>query len=384
MRIVSLVLVLTAAIGLALLSGCRAKNTANDNSYAIGAVFDITGTGSPLGTPEKETAEMVAKQINDAGGINGHPLKLIVLDNASDEAKSVTAMKRLIESDEVLAIIGPSQTGTTLSGAATVEAAKVPLVSCAAGVKIVDPVNPWIFKTAQSDVYAAAKVIDYLKAKKLMKVAVISVANAFGQSGLEQLKKQAPPAGITLVAEESFQPTDTDMTTQIMKIRGTPAQAVICWGTNPGPAIVAKNMQSLGVKLPLVMSHGVANKKFIELAGSAANGVVFPAGKLLIAESIPKSEAQRSVLLKYAEDFKQTYSKDADTFGGHAYDALQLVVEALKAVGPDRQKIRDYLETATFTGISGNFKFSAKDHNGLIKDAFAMVKIVDGKWVPEK
>lgn len=357
--------------------------TAEKTPYVIGAVFDVTGPASPLGTPEKETVDMLVKQVNDAGGINGHPLKLIVLDNGSDEAKSLMAMKKLVEEEKVVAIIGPSQTGTTLSGASAVAAAKIPLISCAAGTKIVNPVQPYIFKTAQSDVHAVAKVLDYLKSKSITKIAVISVANPFGDSGLAQLEGQAPAAGIKILSKQSFRDKDTDMTAQLMAIRREKVQAVICWGTNPGPAIVAKNMAMLRMKEPLIMSHGIANKKFIELAGDAANGVVFPAGKLLIAESIADSDPQKKVLLAYSNDFTKEYSKDADTFGGHAYDAFKLVVAALEKVGPDPAKIRDEIEkTTNFVGISGVFNFSPEDHNGLAKDAFAMVTIKDGKWVP--
>ena len=182
--------------------------------------------------------------------------------------------------------------------------------------------------------------------------------------------------------EESFGDKDTDMTAQLMKIRGANAQAVICWGTNPGPAIVAKNMQTLGIKLPLIMSHGIANKKFIDLAGAAANGVVFPSGRMIVANDIPKADPQRKVLQGYATDFAAAYKgKDADTFGGFAYDALMLVCQAIKKVGPDRAKIREELEkTKGFVGISGVFNFSKDDHNGLQKDAFVMVKIENGAW----
>ncbi len=110
--------------------------------YVIGAVFDITGPASPLGTPQRDTVNMLVNQINARGGINGHPLQVIIEDNGSDNAKSVLAVKKLIESDHVLAIIGPSQTGTTLAAAKTVEEARVPMVSCAAGVKIVSAGQP--------------------------------------------------------------------------------------------------------------------------------------------------------------------------------------------------------------------------------------------------
>ncbi|MEI7832750.1 MAG: ABC transporter substrate-binding protein [bacterium] len=389
LQLVGIIVVIGLAIGAYVMlspKGSTPTGTSkNDAPYVIGAVFDVTGTGAPLGTPEQDTAKMLEKQLNSKGGINGHKVKLIVLDNGSEEAKSVTAMKKLIEEDKVVAIIGSSQTGTTLAAASVVTAAKIPLVSCAAGVNIVKPVQPYIFKTAQSDVHAVAKVIDYLKAQDLKEIAVISVSNPFGKSGLDQLKLQTLEAGIKIVADESFQPTDTDMTAQLMSIRRTSAKAVICWGTNPGPALVAKDMATLKIKLPLIMSHGIANKKFIELAGPAAEGVVFPAGKLLIASELPDTDPQKAVLLAYSAAFKKEYSRDADTFGGHAYDAFNIVCDALKKVGPDPVKLRAEIEsTKGYVGISGVFNFSAEDHNGLAKDAFAMVTIKDGKWVSVK
>ncbi|MHB9026250.1 MAG: ABC transporter substrate-binding protein [Armatimonadota bacterium] len=376
--------ILVAGLALLCWPSTQQASAAKD-PYVIGAVFDITGPAAPLGTPERDTVKMLEKQINAKGGINGHPLKVIIYDNASDESNSVKAVKKLIESDKVLAIIGPSQTGTTLSAAETVQAAKIPMVSCAAGINIVDPVKPWIFKTAQSDVHAVAKVVDFLKQKKITKIAVICVSNAFGNSGKQQLELQAPKSGISIVAKESFGNADTDMTAQLIRIRKTQAQAVVCWGTNPGPSHVAKGMKMLGMKLPLIMSHGVANKQFIDLAGSAANGVIFPAGKLLVASTIPSTDPQKKVLLAYAGAFQKEYGRSADTFGGHAYDAFYLVVNALKMVGPNPAKIRSYLETTRgFVGISGMFNFTKADHNGLAKSAFVMVEIVDGAWKKAK
>ena len=378
----TLVLTCLFALGVLALMGLHPGQPAHAaaDPYVIGAVFDITGPGAPLGTPERDTVQMLEQQINARGGVKGHPIKVIILDNASDEAKSVTAVKKLIDEYHVLAIIGPSQTGTTLAAADTVQAAKVPMISCAAGIKIVDPVKPWIFKTAQSDAHAVAKVLEYCQAHKLQKLAILTVANAYGDSGKQQLKAQAAAAKIEIVAEESFGATDTDMTAQILRLRAKAPQAVVCWGTNPGPAIVAKNMKALNFTAPLIMSHGVANRKFLELAGAGAEGVVLPAGKLLIAPTLPMRDPQRKKLLSFSADFAKTYNREADSFGGYAYDALNLVLGAIASVGPDRTKIRDFLEGAQFVGISGVFKFSKADHNGLAKDAFAMVAIQGGKW----
>ena len=359
---------------------CGAGAQAAKSPYLIGAIFDVSGTGSPLGTPERDTVKMLEAQINKAGGINGHPVKFIYYDNASENTTSVLMAKRLIEADKVKAIVGPSQTGTTLAIAAICQKARIPLVSCAAGVKIVEPGWPYVFKSAQSDVHAVAKVIDFLKVRKITKIAFINVSNAFGKSGWDQMNQQAKRARISIVEHQEFGPDDSDMTSQLVRIKSRNPQAVVCWGTNPGPAHVAKNFKQLNMRMPLVMSHGIANKKFIEIAGSAANGVVFPAGRLIVASAIPNNDPQKKVLLAYTAQFKKTYGRDADTFGGHAWDAAQLVMNAMRKVGDNPAKIRAELEKSRLVGISGVFKFGPREHNGLSKNAFVLVQIKNGKW----
>ena len=371
-------LVLFVVLVVAMSAAC--VNAASKTPYKIGALFAVTGPASPLGTPERDTALMMQDKINKAGGINGHPVKIIIYDTKSKETDTLLACKNLI-SQGVVAIVGPSQTGESLAILDTCSRAGVPLVSCAAGVKIVQPVNKWVFKTAQSDVHAVARLIDYMKKKGINKIALISVSNAFGDSGKQQLELQCAQAKISILAKASFGDKDTDVTAQLTRIKTKKPQAVVCWGTNPGPAIVAKNMKQLGMKMPLLMSHGIANKTFIDLAGSAANGVIFPAGKLIVVNDISVSDPQKSTLLAYRKDFIAKFKREPDTFGGHAYDAIQLVFKALAKVGPDKAKIRQEIEkTQKHKGISGIFSFSPSEHNGLTKDAFALVTIKNGKW----
>lgn len=363
----------------------QAAPASSQEPYKIGALFAVTGFNSPLGTPEKETAIMLAEQINAKGGINGRKIEVIVYDTESDETKAVTLAKRLIEQDKVLAIIGPSSTGESLAIVDTVEKAEIPLISAAASARITSPVKKWVFKTPQSDALAVTELFDYFKTKNIKKVALLTASGGFGVTGKQAIEELAGPAGIELVIKETFGDTDTDMTVQLNKIKSSGAQALLVWGTNPGPAIIAKNMKQLAMTMPLFQSHGVANSKFIELGGEAVNGVIFPAGKLLIADTMADTDPQKKLLTQYAADFKAKYNKGADTFGGHAYDALMLVVKGIEKGGADKGKIRDEIEnTKNFVGTGGIFNMSATEHNGLGKGAFAMIKIVNGKWTLEK
>lgn len=381
-RIFALLLIVAVlALGQCAVSAAKATKA----PYIIGAIFSTTGDNAPLGVPERQTAEMLVKQINASGGIKGHPVQVIFNDDAGKSEMATQACQNLLSNKNVIAIIGPTLTGPSLAIAPMCDRAKMPLISCAASIKIVQPVLSNVFKTAQTDSLAVAKLLDYCKQKKIKKVAFINDSNPFGASGREQWTKLAGRAGIKTLDFESFATADTDMTPQLMKIRAAKPQAVVCWGTNPGPAIVAQNMRRLGMKQLLLMSHGIANQTFITLAGKDANGIVFPAGKLLVAKAIAASDPQRAKLLQYAAQYNKDFHKPANSFGGYAYDALMLVVNAAEAVGPDHAKIRQSIEkTKHFVGISGVFNLSSQEHNGLTKDAFALVTIQNGKWALAK
>jgi branched-chain amino acid transport system substrate-binding protein len=355
--------------------------------YRLGAIFSITGPGSSLGIPERDTALMIEADVNARGGIKGpdgrlHPLKLVIYDDASDETKAVLAAKKLIDEDKVTAIVGTTLSGTSLAILDTVQRAEVPLISCAAAAKIVEPAaeRRWVFKTPQSDHLIVGVLVDYLKAKGLTKVGWLNVDYAFGQLGWIEFEKATAAAGLSVVANEKFGQKDVDMTAQLTRVKAASPQAVVVWSIPPSASIATKNYADLGLRMPMFQSHGVGNKKYIELASGAAEGVRFPAGKLLVAEQLADNDAQKPVLLAYARDFETRYGP-RNTFGGHAWDAVQLAVRALGKAGSDRGGVRAAIEgTRNFVGISGVFDFSPSDHNGLDRRAATMIQIVDGQW----
>ncbi|UCE81866.1 MAG: ABC transporter substrate-binding protein [Deltaproteobacteria bacterium] len=352
--------------------------------YKVGAVFSVTGRTSFLGEPEKKTAEMIADAINNIGGINGHPLELIIYDDESDETKCVLAVKRLIKKDKVPVIIGPSLSGNTLAVVKVMNDAKVPLVSCAASFKIVTPVvdRKWIFKVPQSDSHAVLTIFDHLIANGKNKIAIMSVSTGFGASGREELLRLASEVGMTIVADERYGPKDTDLTAQLTRIRGTDAQAIVNWSVGPTQVLAVKNWYDLGMTaMPFYQSHGFGSRKNIELAAGAAEGVFCPLGRVNIPDLVPADHPQKKVIMIYNEAYQKTYNEPLSSFGGHAWDALNLVIDALRQVGPDSAKIRDYLENRkNFVGQHGVFNFSPTDHNGLTKEAFEMVVVKDGDW----
>jgi branched-chain amino acid transport system substrate-binding protein len=391
--VLAIALVSTFAIGCGG-SGSNPTPSATKEPYKIGALFSTTGSQSNLGVPEENTVRMLVKKINGAGGINGHPLEVVIYNDETDSTKCATLATKLIEEDKVLAIIGPTGTGNSMAIIETVTSAKIPLVSCAAGASIVTPVEEryWIFKTPQTDKQVVTEIYVHLQSLGITKVAIITSTSGFGQGGKTYLESEASKFGITLVDNQTFGSDDTSMISQLTHIKGTDAQAVIVWDTDKASAVVAKDMKTLQFQIPLFASHGIANRAFIDAAGDAANGVVFPAGKLLVVDEVPASDPQKKDLTAYKNEYLAAYPGESiSTFGGHAYDALYLVVEALDdmdeglSLAASRAAIRDNLEQIrNFVGISGVFTTSPTDHLGMQPGSLALIEIVNGKWTVSK
>ncbi|MDM0071002.1 ABC transporter substrate-binding protein [Variovorax sp. J31P207] len=348
----------------------------------IGAVVSATGPASFLGDPQQKTLEMYVKKINDGGGVLGRKIELVLYDDASDANKANAFTRRLIMQDEVDVILGASTTGSTMAMAPQAETAKVPLVSLAAASVIVEPVKPYVFKMPHSDRMAAQKVLAEMKARGFTQFALLSDTGGFGKSGRTETLKLAEAMGMKAVEDQTYGEKDTDITPQLTKIKSSPAQAILVFGTGQAPAIVARNYQQLAMKQPLYTTHGQASTEFIRIAGKSSEGIRMPSPALLIASALPAADPQKKVSVDYAKEFETLAKMDVSTFGGYAHDALFMVVDAVKrAGGTDKQKLRDAIEaTSGFVGVSGIYKMSPTDHMGLDVSAFRMVEVQGGAF----
>lgn len=357
------------------------------DSFKVGAVFSVTGRASFLGDPEKKTAVMIAEQINAAGGIGGKKLELIVYDDEGDATKCNLAVKKLITQDKVSVVIGPSLSGLSIAVLPLAGKHKTPLISAAASYKVVHNAQtgkpyPWVFKTPQTDSMAVEAIYSHLKSKGISSIAIMSVTSGFGASGRGELIRLAPSYGMKIVADEKYGPKDTDMTVQLTKIKGLAPPAIVNWSIGPTQVTVLRNWRDLGMtSIKFYQSHGFGSRKNIQLAAGAAEGVLCPLGAVNVAELLPAAHPQKAVTMKYMKDYKAKYNETLSSFGGHAWDAMYLVISAMGAVGDDKAKIRDALEnTKGFVGQHGVFNFSPDDHNGLTKEAFQMVIVKGGDW----
>lgn len=350
----------------------------------IGSVVSATGPAAFLGDPEAKTLKLYVDELNKKGGLLGRRVELVLYDDGGDANKARTFATRLVEDDNVVAMVGGTSTGSTMAMIPVFEDAGIPFVSLAGGIEIVEPARAFVFKTPHTDKAACRKIFEEMKARGFTKIGMISGTDGFGKSMRNQCLKVVGEYSISVVADESYGASDSDMTPQLTKIKNTPGiQAVLNAGFGQGPAIVTRNYAQLGIAVPLYQSHGVASKSFIELAGPAAEGVRLPAPAILVGDKLAASDPQKPVVAAYKASYEAATSQSVSTFGGYGFDGIGLLASAIeKAKSAEPKKIRDALEaTKGYVGVTGIYTFTPTDHLGLGTDSFRMLEIRGGDWV---
>jgi branched-chain amino acid transport system substrate-binding protein len=351
------------------------------DTIKVGAILAVTGPASFLGAPEARTLEMLTEELNAKGGINGKKIQLIIKDSGASPEKAISFAKQLIEEEKVFAIIGPSTSGETMAIKNIAEENKTILLSCAAAEVIVNPLAKYVFKVAPRDSYAVEKIYHQMKKMGISRIGVLSSNTGFGKAGKEQLEKYAPEHGITIALSEVYDKSATDLTAEVTKLKAANVQAIVNWSIEPAQAIVIKNARQIGLTAPIFQSHGFANIQYARAAGVAAEGVIFPASRIVVADLLADKHPQKAVVVAYKNAYESKFKEDVSTFGGHGYDALMILTKAIQTAGTDREKVRTAIENLKgFVGTAGIFNLSQTDHNGLDIDAFAMLTVKNGKF----
>lgn len=393
MRRVAIALVLAAAVAAGLVAVPAAGQQA---TVKVGIVIDITGGASSLGVPERNTIQLYQEDMGTAQGPRG-PVRIqyVITDGESDPTKAVLAVKRQIEEERVVAVVCCTTSPASLAILASAQAARVPNISLAAAVQIIEPVEErqWIFKTPQTDRLMIDVITTHMQKSGTRRVAFLGFDDAFGQGGLVELDRIAAQRSIEVVAKEAFARAATDVSAQVTRAMGRNPQAILIWAIPPGANVANRNIRELGHALPVYQSHGVANKTFLDLGGASVEGTLLPAGKVLIAELLPAADKQKTVLLEYARRYESRFGPGTrNTFGGHALDAMLILKPAIeralkRGFLPDntagfRRVLRDEIETGTkeLVGITGVFTMSPKDHMGLDQRAAVMLRVQGGTW----
>lgn len=360
----------------------------------IGVVVAITGSASSLGEPERNTIQLYQDEFSE---IAGHPVEWIIEDSASDPTQAVTTVKRLIQQEDVHAVVCCTISPNSMAILEVVQPAEVPNISLAAAASIVEPAEEreWVFKTPQNDALMVDLISDHMLDQGIGSVAFLGFDDSYGESGLVEFEEIAGQKGIEVTGTQTYAREDTDVTAQLTQLQRGDPDAYLIWAIPPGAVVAQENLKNLGIEEQVYQSHGVANSAFLKLGGDAVEGTFLPAGKLLVAEELPDDDPQKEILLDYMETYEADYGEgSANTFGGHAYDAMLVLDAAIEGAvdgGADpadlegfRSALRDEIEGIDeFAGISGVFDYSEDDHHGLDRRAAVMLRVENNDWVLE-
>ncbi len=358
------------------------NTTASGGTIKIGMITSLTGPYNPLGTFNKQAAELLVKQVNDAGGINGAKIELSIEDDQSNPSNGPTAVKKMI-ANKVVAIIGPVFSSTCVAILDDVEAAKIPMITQCATDSQVNPIRPNIFMAPPTTTVVANQLLAYLKSEGKTKVTVLHDSTEFGSTGWNVVKADASKYGIT-PDEQLYELTGTTFVPQLTKIKNSDTQAVISWGSGAPAVTIAKEYKQLGLAQPLLFSHAQATPLFLKPAGDAANGVIIGTSLGPVGKFLPDSNASKPAITKFDADFQAAYNTAPAEFAYNTYGAFNMIVNAVKKVGPDSAKIRAELEQTTFVSVDGTYKYSATNHAGLGPESVLVAMVTNGALEPTK
>ncbi len=368
----------------ALLAGSACVAMADIN---VGVVLSATGPAASLGIPEKNTVALLPTSIG------GQKVNYIVLDDASDTTTAVKNARKLISENKVDVLVGSTITPNSLAMIDVAAEAETPMISMAAGIAIVDPVDAkrrWVFKTPQNDVQMSTAIVGSMTNQGIKTVAFIGFADAYGEGWFREFSKVAEARQVKIVANERFNRADTSVTGQVLKIIAANPDAVLIAGAGTPAALPQATLKEKGYKGALYQTHGVANNDFLRVGGKNVEGTLLPAGPVLVAAQLPDSNPVKKTALDYVGRYESAHGKGSvSTFGAHAWDAGLLLQNAiplaLKKAQPGsrefRAALRDALESLKNVTVShGVVNMSQTDHLGFDQRARVMVRIENGAW----
>jgi ABC-type branched-chain amino acid transport systems, periplasmic component len=348
----------------------------------IGAVLAISGPASVYGLPaDRALWTLLDGMAKD--GLAGRQVKVTIYDSEGNSTKAVQLFRRLVDSDQVQIVFGPSTSGESMAVVPVANQLKVPNITFGAAGSITDPVTPYVFATSPTDRLVVENILDHARQRGLKRLAVLYSQDTFGQSGGNFVKDLAAQFGAELVAVETFAAQDMSATAQLLRIKEKAPQALIVWAPNPGPTIALRNAKELGISLPTYLSYASATLSFVEQSGAVAEGVFVPAVPIIAPELLPVSDPRRSVMVKFSEQYRLKWKSAPDLGAGHALDAKLIVENAVKTISGEvtRENLRQAIEKVQMCGANGCRKLAPNDHRGLDRDALVMLRVKDGKWV---
>lgn len=350
---------------------------ASGEPIKIGLYGTITGTNALAGEMLEKGATLAIEEINAEGGVNGRPLELVVYDDKSSPEGAVKAVTRLVEVDQVIAMVGSNSSPNILAGADITEEAGVIQVGAGTSPSYTNAGFNYIFRGTANASLPNKAFVEAMVTNGASQIAIVNVATEYGTSGVASVKELLP-SSMTVVCEEQYQSTDTDFTGQIAKVTASGADSVVLYGTTADSALMIKQLRAAGFTGYIYGPEGLGVPDIINVAGDAANDVIFGSGAVIPATiEDAANDVEKAMLTAFVAKYGEMPVSDVVYRG---YDAAKLIAEALRNASDinDPDSIREaFLGITAFEGIAGTYNFSDGSGDGLNTARVYIVK--DGK-----
>jgi branched-chain amino acid transport system substrate-binding protein len=357
--------------------------------YKIGVNLELTGPWAEVTKTIKQGMTMEVDKINAMGGVDGHPLELVIEDNGFDLGRAAAIMTKFARAKDIVAVCGPFEDPLQATTRAIAEREQVTnIIFCPSTPMVRALKQRWSFNIAQSDIIVSQKLVDLCLARGYKTVLVFPGNWPLALSLAKYFKQFGEDKGIkVIISSETHAPSDIDMTPQLIKLKPIIEKEKVdclyaCTGGPPGPIIV-RNMRALGMKTPIIGTHAFGFGFIIVLGGAAMEGVEFAAGKPVVPDQLDKADPIGPIVIDFDKRMRARYGKGIDQIAGHAHDALWLVYDALRRCQGKvtRAQFRDALEaTRGFKACHGIYNYSPTDHDGLRKEDMVFIRIEGGKF----
>jgi branched-chain amino acid transport system substrate-binding protein len=340
----------------------------------LGEYGSLTGDTATFGTSSRDGIAMAVDEINKAGGVLGKQIRIDLSDDAGKPEQAATVVKKLVNQDNVLAVLGEVASSRSLAAGKVCQAAKVPMISPTSTNPKVTQVGDYIFRTCFIDPFQgtvnARFAFHDLKAKKA--AVLTDVKNDYSVGLSEFFIKEFKRLGGTITTQESYKAGDTDFRPQLSNIKGGNPDIIFIPGYYTQVGSIAKQARELGMQQPLLGGDGWDSPDLVKIGGDALQNCYFS------THYAPQSKDLRVV--KFVADYRKRYNATPDALAAVAYDAARIMVDAIKHAGStDRAKIRDAIAaTKNFPGVTGNITID-KDRNAV--KPLVMVQVKGNEFV---
>lgn len=375
-----LMCIVGVAFSVALAAPCLADSTGvSPTSIKVGFVGSLTGPGAIWGSGNLSGATLAFEEINAAGGVHGRQIELVVVDDESSPPKGIAGFNRLIQADRVFAVFGPSTSAVGVPMRGVIAASGVPVfIPSFSSPDLTEPLIKNVFRSnTLNDRMQGRAVANYLtQVMKFQRVAIMRQSDQYGATGAGAIVDRLKELGKSAVAVETFNASDTDLTSQVLRLRSAEPDAIVVYGYPSPSALAMRQIRELGIKAEIIGSSATSNQNFPEMVGRLGAGIKC----VLTAADVPESNAEpmatfRAAFRKRFPDLaRQGRPATSDVFG---YGGALNFVEGLRRAGNDLTREKFIAALETFNGFNPGVTlptyFSATHHEGNTKMRIAII-----------